>query len=320
MSSVDISLVVPVYNEAAGLAHFHAALLEVLAKLPETFEIIYVDDGSVDETPGIVRGLSAQDDRVVLVSLSRNFGKESALSAGIEYAQGKAVIMLDGDGQHPVNLIPQFIKAWEDGAQVVIGVRTTKVGESWVKRVGSHLFYGWLNKISQRGIIPGSTDYRLIDSEVQQAFLTFSENDRITRGLIDWLGFNRHLIRFKANTRQHGHATYSLQKLVRLAINGFTSLSSTPLYFFGYVGAFITIGAFILGVSVGIEQLLMGDPWHWHFTGTALLGTLILFLVGIVLLSQWILSLYVAGIYNQSKARPLFVVNKAASARLSNKR
>lgn len=317
MSTIDISIVVPVYNESASLPHLHAALLAVLTKMPESFEIIYVDDGSTDKTPAIARDLSAKDKRVILISLSRNFGKESALSAGIQYAQGKAIIMLDGDGQHPVELIPQFIQVWKDGAQVVIGVRTTNNNTSWIKRIGSRLFYIWLNRISQHGIIPGSTDYRLIDREVQQAFLTFTENDRITRGLIDWLGFTRQTIPFKAKPRQHGTATYSLRKLIKLAINSFISLSSTPLYFFGYVGGFITFGAFILGVSVFIEQLVLDDPWHWHFTGNALLGILILFLVGIVLLSLWILSLYIAGIYNQSKARPLFVINKATSSRLN---
>lgn len=311
---LTISIVVPVYNEAAGLPHFHDALVTVLnASVGNSYEIIYCDDGSSDKTASLVRGWHTDNQKICLLQLSRNFGKESALSAGIAAAQGQAILTIDGDGQHPVKLIPTFITAWKNGAQVVIGVRTANKDEGWVKRLGSQLFYASFNRVVRPKLIPGSTDFRLIDREVQKVFLSLHEDNRITRGLIDWLGFQRELIHFQANPRTHGNATYSNSQLVKLAVNSFISLSSRPLYIFGYLGAFITIFGFLMGLTVGIEQIILRDPLGWKFTGTALLGIVLLFLIGIVLLSQGILSLYVAHIHSQSKGRPLYVVNQRGS-------
>ena len=313
-----ISVVIPLYNEAAGITQFHEQLSAVLENTSPGYEIIYVDDGSSDGSATLIRSLAQKDTHVRLVALSRNFGKESALAAGIAQASGKAVIMLDSDGQHPVEIIPDFIKAWHDGAQVVIGLSQNKQGEGVFKRVGSKLFYKIFNKAADQPLIPGSTDYRLIDAEVREAFLRLDENDRITRGLIDWLGFERTYIHFVTKQRAHGTATYNRRKLISLAANSFVSLTSTPMFLFGYLGLIITALSFILGTAILIEQLLLEDPLNWNFTGTAMLGVLIIFLVGIVLLSQGILSLYVAHIHTQSKQRPLYIINHAASAGIKN--
>lgn len=310
-----ISFVVPLYNEAVGLEFFHKSLVKIAKKTAsETYEIIYCDDGSTDNTALIVRAWNAKDPRVKLVRFSRNFGKESALTAGITEASGQAVMMLDGDGQHPIELIPKFIDAWRNGAQVVVGVRTGNTRERWFRRVRSWLFYQVFNRFTGQKIIPGSTDFRLIDRQVQQAFLGLKESSRITRGLIDWLGFRRKFIHFKAYERKSGSPTYGRRQLIGLAINSFVSLSPIPLYLFGYLGMFITTGAFLLGSSILVEQIILNDPLRWKFTGTAMLGTLILFLVGIVLMSQGILSLYISRIHSQSKARPLYVIDYLASA------
>ncbi len=312
--TIELSVVIPVYNEAAGLRQFHQSLTNVVeSSLGGAYEILYCDDGSTDETTDIIRALHYENPHVQLLRLSRNFGKENALSAGIEAAQGQAVIMLDSDGQHPVELLPKFIQLWRDGAQVVIGIRDANAGEGWLKRFGSRLFYASFNKVARPKIIPGSTDYRLIDRDVREAFLQLHESNRITRGLIDWLGFKREFVTFAAHPRTHGKATYSSRALVRLAANSFVSLSSRPLYLFGYLGAFITVAALLLGITVGIEQFIMRDPLQWKFTGTALLGVIILFLVGIILLSQGILSIYVAHIHSLSKGRPLYIVDKKSS-------
>ena len=310
-----ISFVVPVYNESAGLHTFHSALLKAIQQAVDgDYEIIYCDDGSTDDTAALVRQWHAHNPQVKLVSLSRNFGKENALSAGIAIATGDAVITLDGDSQHPVELIPKFIEAWEDGAQVVVGVRSGQSHESWFKHLGSRLFYKIFNRLTQQKLLPGSTDFRLIDKAVQQAFLDLKETDRITRGLIDWLGFERKFIHFTAPARQLGSPGYNRRQLMRLAANSFVSLTPTPLYIFGYLGVFITSGALVLGTSVLVEQLLLADPWHWEFTGTAMLGILILFLVGILLMSQGILSLYISHMHSQSKQRPLYVIDYDGSA------
>jgi glycosyltransferase involved in cell wall biosynthesis len=308
-----LSIVVPVFNESTGLSEFHSSLIEILQQSVKDFEVIYCDDGSLDDTAKLISEWHQRDPRIKLIAFSRNFGKERALSAGIAQSRGQAILMLDGDGQHPVELIPEFIKAWKGDAQVVIGLRTDNTDISWFKHLCSRLFYKVFNKLAGQKLVMGATDFRLIDRSVQQAFLTLPETDRITRGLIDWLGFRREYIRFSAKKRQSGSPSYSLHKLIGLAANSFTSLTPKPLFLFGYLGVFITIASFLLGVLVIIEQLILGDPLHWKFTGTAMLGILLLFLVGIVLMSQGILSLYVSRIHNQSMQRPLYVIDYVKS-------
>jgi glycosyltransferase involved in cell wall biosynthesis len=310
-----LSVVVPVYNEAAGLPAFQAGLQAAVQQaVGKNYEVIYCDDGSSDDTARLVRRWHQQDSRVRLLRLSRNFGKESALTAGIAAAGGQAVLTIDGDGQHPVELIPKFVSAWQEGAQVVIGVRQGSRSESYFRRLGSRLFYKVFNRLAEQQMLAGSTDYRLIDRAVRQAFLTLKESGRLTRGLIDWLGFERQLIYFEAGPRRAGAPAYSRRQLVRLAGNSFVSLSPKPLYWFGYIGVIITLAAGVLGLAVLIEQVILDDPWNWHFTGTAMLGLLTLFLVGIILISQGILSLYVSHIQNLSKDRPLYVIDYANSA------
>ncbi len=313
-SKTLLSVVVPVYNEAAGLSDFHKTLIKEVQKASPNYEVIYCDDGSIDETSEIIHEWHKQDPKVKLIKLSRNFGKENALSAGISAASGEAILTIDGDGQHPVELIPEFLAAWRGGARVVVGVRSDNSGEGWVKRVGSRLFYRLFNQLTGERLVPRSTDFRLIDKTVQEAFMTMPETDRITRGLIDWLGFKREFIHFKASPRTSGSAAYSHRKLMRLATHSFVSMTPVPLYLFGYLGIFITGGAIILGGSVFIEQILLGDPWHWNFTGTAMIGILLLFLVGLVLLSQGMLSLYISHIHSQTKQRPLYVIDYEGSA------
>jgi dolichol-phosphate mannosyltransferase len=291
------------------LEQFNHSLNEVLDKNLSNYEIVYCNDGSSDETSRILGNLSEANPKVSYISLTRNFGKENALSAGIFYASGEAIMMLDGDGQHPVELIPQFIKSWLAGNPVVVGLRQTNSKEGITKKWGSYIFYKTFNKITGQKIPSGSTDFRLIDRSVQEAFIALKDTDRITRGLIDWLGFRTSYISFKAKARQHGSAGYSFHKLVKLALNSYVGFSNTPLYFFGYLGTAISTLSFILGLAIFIEQLLLGDPLSWKFTGTAMLAILIIFLVGIVLTAQGILAVYVSLMHNQTKQRPLFVVD-----------
>jgi glycosyltransferase involved in cell wall biosynthesis len=319
-SALLLSVVVPLYNESAVLPAFHKSLLESIEKAAgESYEILYCDDGSTDNTDKLVQQWHKHNSKIKLIKLSRNFGKENALSAGIAEAAGQAVIMIDGDGQHPAELIPDFVDAWKQGAQVVVGVRRGGGRGNWSKRSSSRLFYKLFNGLTGQKLLPGSTDFRLIDRAVQQAFVTLGESERITRGLIDWLGFRRQLIYFEQNARADGSPSYSRSQLMRLAANSFVSLSPKPLYLFGYLGMLITLGSFLLGAAVLVEQLLLGDPWNWNFTGTAMLGILTLFLVGIVLLSQGILSLYISHIHSQSKGRPLYVIDYRGSSGIEDK-
>lgn len=311
--SFTLSVVVPLYNEAAVLRRFHTSLLQVLFKNNYDFEVIYCDDGSEDNTAHIVQTLAKTDKRIKLLKFSRNFGKENALSAGISHAVGDAVIMLDGDGQHPPDLIPDFVNAWQAGSKIVVGLRANYAGDSLFGRVGSWGFYKLFSRMSSQKLVRGTTDFRLIDKTIRKEFLRLSESNRITRGLLDWIGFTQTHIPFTAPARADGKPGYGHKNLVKLALNGFISLSPTPLYVFGYVGLCITAVSFLSGVAVLVEQVLLGDPLGWRFTGTAMLGIMTLFLVGIVLLSQGVTALYVAHIHNQSKRRPLYVIDRQAS-------
>jgi dolichol-phosphate mannosyltransferase len=309
-----ISIIVPIYNEALGLSTFHATLMAVITAQKYThYEVIYCDDGSEDTTTSLVLGWHAKNKNIKLLHLSRNFGKENALTAGIASAAGDIIISIDGDGQHPVELIPSFIKAWQNGAQVVVGIRTDNNGEGIIKKVGSKLFYSLINIFASQKMIPGSTDFRLITKQVQKAFLQLPESDRLTRSLIDWLGFKRTYIQFVANQRANGAASYNTRKLITLASSSLVSMTPVPLYVFGWLGVFITATSFGLGITIFIEQIMLNDPLTWNFTGTALLGIMLLFLVGILLMAQGLLSLYISHIHSQSKRRPLYVIDYTAS-------
>lgn len=314
MSKRLISVIIPVYNEESVIRPFHTSLIASLNSITDiTYEIIYCDDGSTDTTAEIIRTLQTANPTIRLVALSRNFGKEYALTAGISQARGDAIITIDGDGQHPVSFIAEFVKEWHRGAQVVVGVRKGNASRPGFTTLRSKLFYKAFNGITGEKLLPGSTDFRLIDREVQQAFLKLGETDRITRGLIDWLGFDRTIIYFDVLNRDFGRASYNSRQLIKLAVNSFVSLSPVPLYIFGYAGVAITSLSGLLGLAVIIEQVFLRDPLSWKFTGTAMLGILILFLVGILLTSQGIVSLYISHIHSQSKRRPLFVINRKKS-------
>ncbi|HDL64011.1 MAG TPA: glycosyltransferase, partial [Proteobacteria bacterium] len=198
-----ISIIVPVYNEAENIPLLYDKLARIGEEMREKYEleIIFVNDGSTDAGQQVISDLSDSDDRVKYIELSRNFGKEVALTAGINNCRGVACIMIDGDLQHPVELIPEFIRKWEDGAETVIGIREDNHSGDKIKRAGSSLFYKIINRIASANIIPGATDFRLLDRIIIDEFNKFTERNRISRGLMDWLGFRREYIYFKAGER-----------------------------------------------------------------------------------------------------------------------
>lgn len=315
-SSPLVSIVLPLFNEQAGLLKFHTRLMEQLADLKDfRFEVIYCDDGSRDGSNQALHQIAAKDKRVRVIALSRNFGKEIASAAGIEHARGEAIITLDSDGQHPVELLPEFLRHWRSGAKVVVGVRTAYAKGRWLKKTTSKLFYRFLNRVTGLGLEPGVTDYCLIDQTVQADFVRLTERNRITRGLIDWLGYQRTYISFTAAPRLHDTAAYSFKKLCKLAIDSVVSLSTSPLYIMAYIGAIVLPVAFVLGV-VMVADKLMGDPFGWHLTGSAFVSVLLLFLMGVVLMSQGIIGLYLSHIHSEAQNRPLYVINREASRRL----
>lgn len=307
-----VSVVVPVYNESEGIEWFHDKLNSYLTTFAAyEFEIIYINDGSVDDSLNTLKSLKTYERlEIKIIDFSRNFGKEAALSAGIKIAKGDAVLMIDADGQHPIDKIGSFIDGWIEGSDVVVGVRLSNTSEGFVKKYGSKIFYLAFNKLAGVELIAGSTDFRLISRRVASEFNKLTERDRISRGLIDWLGYKRSYVSFDADERKFGSAGYTLKKLVKLAVNTFVSLSMLPLFLSGYLGLFFMLLGLIVGVFVIIEQVLLGDPMNLAITGTAMLGILIVFLVGVILSTQGLLALYVARVLGEAQGRPLYVVRE----------
>lgn len=303
-----ISIIVPVYNEAPNVSHLYGELVKHVRRQPYRFEFVFVDDGSEDSSPSLLKKLAQKRRGVRFIQLSRNFGKEAAVSAGLHAARGDAAIILDADLQHPPNLMGKFIRKWEQGAEVVVGVKRYGKDEGWFKRFSSSMFYHMLGAISHTKITPHASDYRLIDRRVMEAFRYFSERNRMTRGLIDWLGFSRDYVNFEAPPRLAGERRYSYHKLVNLAVNNFTSYSLVPLKLGGYIGAFILIAAGAAGLAVYINQILLNDPLHMRITGTAMLGLMIVFLVGVMLACLGLIALYIAHIHDEVTNRPLYVI------------
>lgn len=318
ISVKKLSFIIPVYNEEKVISEFlEKRFFPVVSNINGfSKEVLIIDDGSSDKTLDILSRYAEDHKDIRVITFSKNFGKEAALSAGMKYARGDAVIMIDADGQHPVKLIPEFIKKWENGSDVIIGVRKHYTKHGLIPKLGSKLFYKILKVMGNRTMIPGSTDYRLVDRMVIDEFNKLSEHNRITRGLIDWLGFKREYVYYTPNARLAGKPSYDSKKLFNLAIDSFISMSTTPLAVFGYIGIIITVLSFLLGLFIVIQQHILGDPLGLKWNGAIQLSVFITFLVGLVLISQAITALYISHIYAESQGRPLFVVDSKRSKNL----
>lgn len=305
-----VSIITPCYNEQENLTPFYEAVTATMKPLPYDYEVVFVDDGSEDGTTGQIEQLAEQDPHVRPVELVRNFGKEVAVTAGLHQAKGDAAVILDVDMQHPPDLIPEFLDKWQRLAEVVVGVRLPTKHASLPRRAASNIFYKIMGAISETPVEPHATDYRLLDRTVIDEFNKFTERNRLTRGLVDWLGFRHAYVYFHPQNRLHGKPVYNYRKLTKLAITSFISMSLVPLKLSLYIGVFITLLALLAGVFVGVETWWLGDPLHLHVTGTAQLGILITFMVGILLTGQGLMALYVGNIYKESTNRPLYVMRR----------
>ena len=306
-----VTVVVPVYNEEPGIKKFVDTLIPELEKLKTDYELLFVNDGSKDGTLSVLQELA--NDKTRIVSLSRNFGKEAALSAGILYADGDAVLTIDADGQHPVGIINEFVEKWEDGAEVVVGVRKKYDKHGLYKKIGSRIFYKLLRVMGNNDLVENATDYRLMDRVVVDEFNKMTEHNRITRGLIDWLGFRCEYIEYVPEARVAGVPSYDGKKLMHLALDSFVSMSTKPLMLFGYLGLLITLLSFALGLFCIIQQHILGDPLGLKWNGTLEMMILVAFLIGLLMISQSVTALYVSHIHTEAKGRPLFVVDKKNS-------
>jgi glycosyltransferase involved in cell wall biosynthesis len=302
-----ISVIIPVKNEAANLPELYKQLVKVFRQLPDyRYEFIFVDDGSTDKSVRVIQKIEGGDNKVRLIRLARNFGKEIATTAGLHKARGQAAIMIDADLQHPPYIIPEMIKKWrESGYDVVIGRRqNSKKTSSLIKRVTSKWFYRIINRIATVEIVPNSTDFRLLDKVVINEFNRFTERNRMTRGLIDWLGFSRTYVDFIPSKRLYGQAAYNYSALIKLALSTVVSLSFFPLIVF--------ISA-PLAVFIFIDRYLLANSFH--FSGIAIVAVMLLFLVGVVLICLGLIALYIADIYGEVVNRPLYVEKRRMNSR-----
>lgn len=299
-----VSIVAPAYNEAANLAAFVAALTPVLDGLGEPWEIVFVDDGSRDATLGLLLAARAQDSRLKIVGLARNFGKDVALSAGLAHARGRAVIPIDCDLQHPPALIPELVARWRAGADMVIAVRTRRSEEGLFRRTGARLYYGLMRRMTQVEIPRNAGDFRLLDRKIVDVINQMPERCRFMKGIFAWPGFKTETVEFQASARAGGRSTWSLWRLWRFALDGMFSFSTVPLKLWTYLGALSATGAFIYLLITLIQKIFFGIA----APGYASLLIVLLFFGGLLLLSNGIQGEYIARIFEEVKGRPLFVV------------
>ncbi len=305
-----ISLIIPVHNESANLAWHHELIKKFFSDNSIAHEIIYVDDGSTDNSAEIIKQIAQKDSTVRYFGFSRNFGKEAATTAGLHHARGDAAIMIDADGQHPISLVKDMLQRWQDGYDVIVGVRKSNTDEGGIKKYGSKLFYLLLNSFTSGNTVPGSTDFRLLDRKVIDQFNKLTEHNRITRGLIDWLGYKRDFIEFNAPARHGGEASYGITKLIRLAIHGFVSQTTRPLQLTGFLGGLVMFLSMFAALFLIVEKYLLGDPLDLAVTGTAIIALLLSFLVGLSLICQWLLALYIESIHSETQNRPLYIISE----------
>ncbi|MBR1646945.1 MAG: glycosyltransferase family 2 protein [Selenomonadaceae bacterium] len=309
-----ITIIVPCYNEQEVIEMFYPAVQKHVKKIPDCeFNYIFVNDGSRDNTLEKLRELSAAHDDVTYLSLSRNFGKESAMMAGIDYSDGDAVIIMDADLQHPPEKISEMVHWWREGYDDVCGKRVDRAGETWLKRTCANIFYAVMKKFStsyemQRDV----GDFRLLDRRCIEALKLMRENQRFTKGLFTWVGYNKKEIPFEVQPRAAGTTTWNFLALFNLAMKGMTSFTTAPLRLMTFLGMTISFFAMIYMFFVLTMALLYGDP----VAGYPTLMTVILFLGGMQLSALGIIGEYLGQIFHESKGRPIYLVSEMNGKRL----
>lgn len=301
-----VSIVVPVYNERENVTILAETLQKTFAGLPYSYNVIFVDDGSADGTIDALKQLSANDSHFRYISFSRNFGHQAALKAGLDMADGDCVISMDGDMQHPPDLIPVLLEKWAEGYDVVYTVRKEDPNLGYFKKTSSDLFYSILNRLSDISIEKGSADFRLLNKNVVHVLRNLQEYDLFFRGLVKWSGFKQLAVEYDPATRKNGVSKYTFKKMMRFALQGITSFSIRPLYAATYVGFLFSLVA-ILYVPYALYSYLMG---HVISGWTSIIVT-IAFFGGLQLMILGIIGIYLGKLFMQSKHRPVYIVKES---------
>ena len=304
----DISVVVPLFNESANLRPLAEALIAALKSCETTFETIFVDDGSTDESWETIRGLCDADARFRGLSFSRNFGKEIAIAAGLDHARGKAVIIMDADLQHPPEVIPLFIAKWREGYKNIYGQRINRRTDPQLRKFLTKLFYRLLDKFGDTSLPPGSCDFRLLDRQAVDALLMLRERARFNKGLYAWIGFRSCGVPFEMHERGSGSTKFGYAKLFSFALDGLMSFSALPLKVWTYIGLAVSGFALAMAGFFAIRTLMFGVD----VPGYASLIVSIAFFAGMQLISLGVLGEYIARIFDEVKDRPLYLIAERA--------
>jgi polyisoprenyl-phosphate glycosyltransferase len=304
---IFVTIVIPVYNEAEVLPTLYDRLTRVLEGLVESYEIIFVNDGSQDDSALFLRDFQARDARVKFLNFSRNFGHQIAITAGLDYSSGQAVVVMDADLQDPPEVIPQLIEQWRKGYDIVFAVRAKRQGEGFFKRATAAIFYRLFRCMTATEIPLDAGDFRLMSQRAVEALQSIRERNRFIRGLAGWIGFRQTSVTYVRDVRQAGETKYPLKKMLRFALNGLMSFSLVPLQLASYLGFLISsIGFFYIVYAIGLklftDQVVLG----WTSVMVA-----VLFLGGVQLVSLGIIGEYIGRIYEEVKQRPLYVVDEA---------
>lgn len=309
-----ISIIVPAYNEELVLTEFHRRTREVLDTNNINAEIIYVNDGSRDHTKSVILELRKNDPSIALIDLSRNFGKEIAMTAGLHYCQGAAAIVIDADLQDPPELIPELIKKWKEGYDVVYAKRTSREGESFFKKATAHFFYRFIRKLNRVEIPTDTGDFRLLSRRAVDALNQLPEYHRFMKGLFAWIGFPQIAVNYSRDRRFAGDTKWNYWKLWNFALEGITSFSIAPLKVASYIGLIVAFGSFVYAIWIIYRTLTYGDP----VAGFPTLITVMLFLGGLQLLTLGIIGEYLGRMFNETKRRPLYFVQDHFRSKFRN--
>ena len=303
----SIAIVIPSFNEATNIDVLIHALNETIENLNYNFKFIFVDDGSSDETVAILKEKSKEHQHIFYLELSRNFGHQNALKAGIDLVKNDvdAIISMDGDMQHPPKIIPKLIQKWEEGFEVVYTIREEDKKLGFIKNKTSNLFYGLMNKLSDIKFEPGTADFRLIDKKVAQVFSDFTENELFIRGIINWVGFKQFAIHYEPNERYSGKSKYTVGKMMRFAVQGITSFSTKPLSMAIILGISLSVMAFIFYIAYVLYSVYYGHV----ISGWASVITTVVFFGGLNLVVLGIIGVYIGKLFMQSKGRPNYLIS-----------
>ena len=304
-----LSLIIPMYYEEQVAEECYKRIREVLDSIKEKYdsEVIFIDDGSKDKTLEILENIAKKDKEIKILSFSRNFGHQAAVTAGLQYATGDAIVIMDADLQDPPELIPDMLKYWEEGYEVIYGKRKKRRGESPFKLLTAKAFYSTLNKLSDVEIPKDTGDFRLVDRKVVDVINSLPEHNKFLRGLFSWVGFNQYAYKYERKERFAGKTKYPLKKMLKLASDGIISFSTKPLEIVGGLGIFSIVVSIVILIYSILSYIF---KWNQLTPGWTSIMCTITFLGGMILISLWMIGEYIARIYDETKQRPQYIVKK----------